>query len=104
MATGHLTQRTPGSWTLVINLGRDPATGKRKQKWKTIRGTKRQAQAELTRLLAEIQSGGFAPPEKVTVGEFLLRWLETKKGRIRPGTVESYEKQIRNHLIPGLGA
>jgi hypothetical protein len=47
---GDIKKRAKGSWSIVIDLGRD-ATGKRKQKWTTLRGTKKEAQAELTRLL-----------------------------------------------------
>ena len=28
--TGHIRQRTPGSWELRYSLGTDPATGKRR--------------------------------------------------------------------------
>ena len=45
---GSIIQRSPGSWTLVFDMGRD-GQGRRRQKWKTVRGTK--ADAELPRQL-----------------------------------------------------
>jgi hypothetical protein len=69
-----MTQRSAGSWSFRFDLGEGP-DGKRRQKRMTFRGTKREAQAELNRLLAEPQSGGFVEPSKLTVGQYLNRWL-----------------------------
>ncbi len=40
---GHIRERSPGHWAIVLDV-RDPATGKRKRKWHSFRGTKREAQ------------------------------------------------------------
>ncbi|HEV2037044.1 MAG TPA: hypothetical protein VGQ96_00435 [Candidatus Eremiobacteraceae bacterium] len=47
---GHLVQRSPGSWSIVLALGRD-ADGKKKQRWITYHGNKRGAMKKLTREL-----------------------------------------------------
>jgi hypothetical protein len=39
---GHIRERSPGHWAIVIDL-RDPATGKRKRKWHSFKGNKRQS-------------------------------------------------------------
>jgi hypothetical protein len=39
---GHIRERSPGHWAIIIDQ-RDPATGKRKRKWHSFKGTKRQA-------------------------------------------------------------
>ncbi len=57
MARGHIRRRAKSSWTVVLSLGNDPMTGKRRQKWITVRGTKRDAEAELARLLTEYERG-----------------------------------------------
>jgi hypothetical protein len=57
---GSLKQRSEGSWTIILPLGRDPVTGKKRQKWHTVNGNKKQAQAELNRLLHELQTGSVA--------------------------------------------
>ena len=38
---GHITKRGKDSYTIVLNLGRDPTTGKRKQQWVSAKGTKK---------------------------------------------------------------
>ena len=52
----HLRQRGPRSWELKFDLGRD-ASGKRISRHVTFRGTKREAQAELNRLLNRRNGG-----------------------------------------------
>ena len=44
---GHLKKRSANSWTIWLELDRDPATGKRRQKTLTIRGPKKLAAAKL---------------------------------------------------------
>jgi hypothetical protein len=41
---GHIRERSPGHWAIVLDMPRDPATGKRGQKWHSFKGTKREAQ------------------------------------------------------------
>ncbi len=36
---GHIRQRSKGSWTIWVGLGRDPETGKRNQQPLTVHGT-----------------------------------------------------------------
>ena len=40
-------QREIGNWTIILDIGRDPVTGKRRQQRHTLRGTKKQAEAML---------------------------------------------------------
>ena len=75
---GHLRERSPGHWAIVIDL-RDPATGKRRRKWHSFTGTKRAAQIECARLISEMQRGTYLEPNKTTVAQFLDRWLADVK-------------------------
>ena len=54
---GHITKRSKDSWTIVLDLGRDPSTGKRKQQWVTHKGTKKEAETKLTKLLGQLNNG-----------------------------------------------
>jgi len=38
---GHIRERSPGRWAIIIDL-RDPVTGRRRRKWHSFKGTKRQ--------------------------------------------------------------
>jgi hypothetical protein len=55
---GHIRERSPGHWAIVIEA-RD-GNGKRKRRWHSFAGTKRQAQVECARLILEAQRAGRA--------------------------------------------
>lgn len=44
---GHIRERSPGHFAIVLDVGEiDPKTGKKKRKWHSFTGTKREAQKE----------------------------------------------------------
>jgi hypothetical protein len=69
---GHIRERSPGRWAIVIDV-RD-STGKRRRRWHSFAGTKRQAQIECTRLIQEAQRGTSVDPSKITVAEYFDRF------------------------------
>lgn len=100
---GHVRQRGKDSWAVILDLGRD-ASGKRRQKWHAVRGTKKDAQRELTRLLRAKDTGDYVEPSRMTAGEFLERWLKDYASNISKRTYQSYEHMVRVYLLPSLGA
>jgi integrase len=100
---GHIRQRSPGRFAVVLET-RDPATGKRRRKWHSFAGTKREAQIECARLISEINVGTYLEPAKTTLAQFLERWLANIKGNVSPRTHERYEEIAKKNLIPLLGA
>jgi integrase len=102
---GTIVQRYKGTWSLIIDLGyqSDPATGtpKRKQKWITVKGTKRDAQDRLNELLRDVRHAEFVEPSKRTLGQWLTEWLEVAvKPAKRPRTYDTYKSIINGHLLP----
>jgi integrase len=83
---------------------RDASTGERKRKWHSFRGTKREAQIECARLVAELNRGTYLEPAKTTVAEFLERWLESIKANVAPRTHERYAEIVRKNIVPLTGA
>jgi len=65
--------------SLILDIGYQivPDTGKMKrvQKWFTVQGTKRDAERKLTELLHHLHSSEYVEPSKLTVGEWLTKWL-----------------------------
>jgi len=101
---GHIVKRYRGSYTIVLNLGVDPSTGRRRQQWVSVRGTKKDAERKLAELLHQLDTGTFIKPGRVTVSEFLERWLKDYVWpNLSPRTAEGYEHIIRQHLMPGIG-
>lgn len=102
---GSIVKRSKDSWTVILNLGRDSATGKRKQQWVTVRGTKRDAERKLAELQHQMDTGTFIRPSKLTLGAFLQEWLQSYVAtNVRAATLEGYRIIVERHLTPALGA
>ncbi len=103
---GSIKQRYAGSWSVILDLGYElnPSTGRkrRRQRWVTVRGTKRDAQKKLTDLLHDLNRGQWVEPSKLTVGEWLTEWLEKaiKPPAKRFRTHETYSRIIEKHIKP----
>jgi integrase len=70
----------------------------------TVRGTRREAEAELTRLLRErYAGGGRRVTSRETFDVYATRWLESRKHRVEPGTIEAYQKHLDIRLLPTFG-
>lgn len=104
MTAGNITKRGAQSWRLKYEAGpRDPVTGNRQTRVITVRGSRRDAQRELTRLLAEIDNGTAVDPSKTTVAEYLRGWLG-KAQELSLKTRERYRQLAEQQVIPHLGS
>jgi integrase len=101
---GHITKRGKDSYSIVIELEKDPITGKRKQHWESVKGTKKAAEKRLSELVNQLDNGIFIKPDKTTLAEYLDKWLKDYAlVNLSPRTVEGYEHIIKRHIIPVLG-
>ena len=100
---GHLRRRGANSWELKYDIAR--GEGGRHIVYRSFKGTRREAQAELARLLARAADGGHVDPSKLTVAEHVRarfkQWQAS--GAISPKTAEGYAGLIDRHIVPHLG-
>jgi integrase len=101
---GSLKQIAKKRWRIIVELPRekDRQTGKvkRRQKWYVVHGTRKVADAKLTELLAAKDGGTFIEPSKVTLGEWLLKWLDVSvKPRVRPSSYVRYKGIIERCML-----
>ncbi len=96
-------EKRGSSYSIRFDMGRDPATGRRKQKRISGFKTRKEAEAALAKLIAEHEQGVLTLPTKMTLGEFLHRWFELKKEHLAFTTARQYEGMIRHHILPALG-
>jgi integrase len=101
--TGHIRERSFGSFELRYSLGTDPATGKRKIATVTVSGSRREAERELRRLLRSLDTGEHVDPHRMTVREWLRTWLDASRQEVAPRTAERYAEIVDNFLSPALG-
>lgn len=102
---GHLEKKGDKSWNIIVEAGRDPITKKRKRIKQSFQGTKREAEKEMARLVTELEKGTYIEPGKISLGEYLLWWLDQHSTgkNLAPKTIVSYRQLITLHLIPALG-
>ncbi len=102
--SGYSRRRSKGSWEVVVELGRDPLTGKRRRAYQTVKGPKRAAEDQQAKLFHSVRTGAYVEPTRLTVAEYLQSWLaDHVRTQVRPSTFQSYRVQVERHLIPGLG-
>lgn len=89
------------SYSYVLRVP-DPVSGGTKPKW--VGGFDSERSAKLARDKARVALGNrdYTPPTKLTVGDYLSSWVETKQ--VSPTTLERYRSVIKHYLIPKLGS
>jgi integrase len=100
---GSIFQREEdGLWVGTISLGYDGA-GRRVRR--TVYGAnKGEVQEKLRKLQADHDAGRLVETERLTVGEYLTRWLQhTAKPKVHDGTWERYREVTELYVVPILG-
>jgi hypothetical protein len=87
------------SWAYIVDVGKDPKTGKRKQKKKSGFRTKKEAEAAASIIENEINQGLYVEESNVTFEEFAYEWLSLYEGT---GNVKESTVRIRRHEIKRL--
>ncbi|MEU1455450.1 tyrosine-type recombinase/integrase [Streptomyces avermitilis] len=81
-------------YRFVIDVGKDPQTGKRKQLTVT-KDTKKEAEAEYARIKHQRSQGTYVAPSKMTVEELVDAWLVEATKDVEAATKRSYEDAMR---------
>jgi len=99
----HLERQNNGSWTIVIEVGRDPETGKRKRITKNVRVDKPTAKKIMARMVTEIEEGTYVEDTDMAVDEYFQFWLDQKRQYVAQETYDFYKYKVNRHIIPGFG-
>src|SRR5262249_47823700 len=76
-----------------------------KRKWQSLPGCngKRQAQIECAKLISAFVGGTYVEPSKLSVSEFLDRWLAHMASQVTPKSHERYSGIVKQNLAPAIG-
>lgn len=97
---GSLFELPDGSWRGSVTIGYD-MRGRQVKRW--VRGrTRREAAGKLDALRHLVGSGTVESREKLTVGEWLERFVALRSREVRPRTVENYRHYV-GKIVPVLG-
>ncbi|MGQ0631794.1 MAG: tyrosine-type recombinase/integrase [Sporichthyaceae bacterium] len=93
---GSVRQSANGTWFLIVDIG---IGVDRKQTRRRGFPTRKAAQAELTRILGSLEQRTYVAPQRQTLSQFLTdAWLPAVEHTIKPGTFESYRRNVRLHI------
>ena len=91
-------------WQLTAELGKDPASKKRLRKYRSVEGTKKEAERAVRAFIAEIEKGMYVTDTKITVHEWVDTWLEVYiEPNVSPTTLSRYQGMIKRYIKPLLG-
>ena len=100
---GTIRQRPDGRWEARVTVGRDPGTGRQRQR--SIYGsTQKEVAEKLRALTAEIDKGTYIEPTKLTVGKWLDIWQADYLTDVKPRTAALYRSTIERYILPAFGA
>jgi integrase len=100
MGRGNITRRGRDSWRIKFDV--DASGGRRQTRYGTVRGTRRDAERELARLIAAAHDGTLVEPARITIAEYLRAWLDSPHG-LAGKTVERYRQLAEQQIILHLG-
>ena len=88
---GHIERRGRDSWRVIVELPPDPVTGRRRTRKVSIRGRKKDAERALIEVLSLRDHGVDVEPQRITVAEYLERWLrDYAEPNVAPSTLKRY--------------
>jgi integrase len=91
------------AWYFVLDEPRDPATGRRRQKW--VKGGRTRKEAEQARNDARVRKDSHAwkAPTRLLLGEYLAgTWLPSIRAKVAPSTFTSYRQNLA-HVSSRIG-
>lgn len=104
MTKGVRQGKTPGTWEVRVELARDPGTGKRRGKSRTIRGSKADAERLHRQMIKEVEDTGGRGFTRLTVARAFERWLADVKRTRSLSYYRGVEQLVRLYVKPSLGA
>lgn len=107
ITTGNITKRKTKkghAWQITVELPKDPITGKRIRKYRTVEGTKKEAERAMHEFIMEIEKGYYVTDNKITITEWVKTWLEVYIiPNVSPTTLSRYQGMIRRYVDPVIG-
>jgi integrase len=97
---GNLTRRGKSSWRFKFEVSANP----RITKYHTLHGTKKEAQEQAAKIIAQYATGQYVDQDRQTVAAFAERWLrDWAAGNVSNKTYSRYEELLRVHVLPKIG-
>lgn len=107
MATGNIRERRRAngemSYEITVEGERDAFTGQRNRVYKTVRGSKKEANAIMRQMMADMDRGIAIRKCPKKICEWMDEWLELYIPNVEETTRVGYKTKIKNYIKPALG-
>lgn len=101
--SGHIRKRERMDgrlcYQIIIELPVDPVTGKRNRKYKTVVGTKKQAEIVMRKMMDELENHTYIEDNNITVSAWMQQWFELYLNDLSPTTLQGYWYQIESYIL-----
>lgn len=95
-------RKTYEYWEGRVTVGYDE---KGKQIVRSVSGkTEKEAQAEVNKILFEVQQGSYIQTNNITVGAWMTKWCNECLNHTAEGTAHEYRQKAKTYIIPALGS
>ena len=108
MITGHIRKRNTKTgkptYQIIIEAEKDPLTGKRQRIYRTVNGTKKEAEAMLAKMRCGFENGDMTKKASaIKLSDWMNEWLTSYVPNIADTTRAGYEERIRKRIKDTLG-
>ena len=83
------------TWSYVVDVGRDPVTGRRRQRWRGGYATKPDAERALVGEITGAGAGEGVGASALRLDAYLDQWFDGVRPALRLSTAKSYSEIIR---------
>ena len=101
---GSIENRGKNSYRLIVSCGMDN-DGNQIKKTRTVKASSpKEAEKLLAIFIAEIEKGQFVAPSKLTLSDFVERWLrDYAETNLAPKTLFRYKQILDSRILPAMG-
>lgn len=104
ITTGSIRERKHKVWQITIELPKDPITGKRNRRYRTVEGTKKEAERAMHEFITELEKGYYVANSNISITEWVQTWLEVYIiPNVSPTTLSRYQGMIKRYIDPVIG-
>ena len=104
ITTGSIRERKHKVWQITIELPKDPITGKRNRKYRTVEGNKKEAERAMHEFITELEKGYYVANSNISITEWVNTWLEVYIiPNVSPTTLSRYQGMIKRYINPVIG-
>ncbi|MDW8515063.1 site-specific integrase [Priestia flexa] len=90
-------------WSYTVDIGKDPLTGKRRQKTKGGFRTKKDAERDCADFISSFNKGSAIIQKDITIKEFMKFFIARSELKLKPSTFYKQMNVFNKHIVPRIG-